>query len=141
MKSVAMTCSFEAKNLNNPSRQSPGDIFIPEFDIYGDAYLDVSVINISVKMYLLKSHYAGQMYQCALSGEDEKYPDLGPKFKPLVIESTAGWHNHSMDHLKSIASRSNNSNISVLNNLLSVCSFALQRNQGIKLVRRCLGIF
>jgi hypothetical protein len=47
----------------------------------------------------------------------EKYPDVGPKFKPLVIESTGGWHNYSMDYLKSIAgriaSRSNKSNISV----------------------------
>jgi hypothetical protein len=55
IKSVAMTCSFEAKNLNNPSRQCPGDIFIPKFDRYGDAYLDVSVIIISVKSFLLKS--------------------------------------------------------------------------------------
>jgi hypothetical protein len=43
---LTMTCSFEAKNLNNSSRQRLGDIFIPEFDIYGDAYLDVSVINM-----------------------------------------------------------------------------------------------
>jgi hypothetical protein len=38
-----MTCSFEAKNLNNSSRQRPGDIFIPEFDIYGVTYLDVNI--------------------------------------------------------------------------------------------------
>jgi hypothetical protein len=36
----------------------------------------------------------------------KKYPDLGPKFKPLVIESTGGWHNYSMDYLKSIAASS-----------------------------------
>jgi hypothetical protein len=23
----------------------------------------------------------------------KKYPDLGPRFKPLVIESSGGWHN------------------------------------------------
>jgi hypothetical protein len=52
----------------------------------------------------------------------KKYPHLGPKFKQLVIESTGGWHNYSMDYLKSIAGarRSNKSNISVLNNLLSI---------------------
>jgi hypothetical protein len=65
----------------------------------------------------------------------KKYPDLCPKFKQFVIESTGGWHNYSMDYLKSIAghiaSRSNKSNISVLNNLLSICSFALQRNQSV----------
>jgi hypothetical protein len=52
MKSASMICSTEAKNLNNNSRQRPGDMFVPEFDIYGDAFLDVSVINITVK----KSH-------------------------------------------------------------------------------------
>jgi hypothetical protein len=110
--------SLEAKNLNNPSRQHPGDIFIPEFDTYGDAYLSVkSYLLISSKELLCGANvrYLEKM---------KKYPDLGPKFKPLVIESTGGWHNYSMDYLKSIAghiaSRSNKSNISVLNNLLSV---------------------
>jgi hypothetical protein len=36
----------------------------------------------------------------------KKYPDFGPKFKPLVIESTSGWHNYLMDYLKSIAGHS-----------------------------------
>jgi hypothetical protein len=146
MRSAAMTCSYEAKNLNNSSRQRPGDIFIPEFDIYGDAYLDVSVINITVKSYLPKSSKgllcgANVRY----SEKMKKYPDLGPKFKPLVIESTGGWHGYSMDYLKTmaghIASRSDKSILTVLNDLLSICSFALQRNQGTMLVRRCLGLF
>jgi hypothetical protein len=50
-----MNCSTEAKNRNNNSRQRPGDIFVPEFDIYGDAFLDVSVINITVKSQIHKS--------------------------------------------------------------------------------------
>jgi hypothetical protein len=33
----------------------------------------------------------------------KKYPDLGPRFKPLVIESTGGWHNYSFDYLKTMA--------------------------------------
>jgi hypothetical protein len=53
----------------------------------------------------------------------KKYPDLGPKFKPLVIESTGGWHGYSMDYLKTmaghIASRSDKSILTVLNDLLS----------------------
>jgi hypothetical protein len=49
---VFMSCIYESKNLNNPSRQRPGDIFAPEFDNYGGAYFDVSVI---VKSHLGKS--------------------------------------------------------------------------------------
>jgi hypothetical protein len=79
MKYVAMTCSFEPKNLNNPSRQSPGDIFIPEIDTYGDAYLDVSVINISVKRYLLIS---SKGLLCGANvrflEKMKQYADLGP---------------------------------------------------------------
>jgi hypothetical protein len=52
MKNAGMSCSYEAKNLNNPSRQRPGDIFVPEFDNYGDTYLDVSVMNITFKSHL-----------------------------------------------------------------------------------------
>jgi hypothetical protein len=37
------------------TRQRPGDIFVPEFDNYGDAYLDVSVINITRKSHLAKA--------------------------------------------------------------------------------------
>jgi hypothetical protein len=51
-KNAGMSCSYEAKNLSNPTRQRPGDIFVPEFDNYGDAYLDVSVNN---QYYLQKS--------------------------------------------------------------------------------------
>jgi hypothetical protein len=52
MKNAGMSCSYDAKNLN---RQRQGDIFVPEFDNYRDAYLDVSVINITVKSHLGKS--------------------------------------------------------------------------------------
>jgi hypothetical protein len=73
------------------------------------------------------------------------FPDLSPKFKPLVIESTSGWHSYSMDYLKTmaghIASRSDKSILTALNDLLSICSFALRRNEGTMLVRRCLGLF
>jgi hypothetical protein len=58
-------------------------------DTYGDAYLDVSVINISVKSYFLKSSKGLLCGANVLYLEKmKKYPDLGPKFKPLVIEST-----------------------------------------------------
>ena len=32
-----------------------------------------------------------------------KYPDLGTRFKPLVVESTGGWHPSSFKYLKQIA--------------------------------------
>jgi hypothetical protein len=74
----------------------------------------------------------------------KKYPDLGPKFKPLVIKSTGGYHAYSMDNLKimagHIASRTNKPTSFALSNLLRTCSFALQRHQGTMLVRRCLGL-
>jgi hypothetical protein len=145
MKNVAMNCSYEAPNLNNNSRQRPGDIFIPEFDVYGDAYLDVSVINITAKSYLSKSA-KGQLCGADIRYLDKmkKYPDLGPRFKPLVIESTGGWHKYSLEYLKTIAghiaSRSSKPTAFVLNYLLKGCSFSLQRHQGTMLVRRCLGL-
>jgi hypothetical protein len=33
----------------------------------------------------------------------KKFPDLSPKFKPLVINSTGGWYGYSMDYLKTMA--------------------------------------
>jgi hypothetical protein len=75
----------------------------------------------------------------------KKYPDLGPRFKPLVIESSGGWHNYSIDYLKTMAahisSRTNKHTTIVLGNLLRACSFALQLHQGTMLVCRCLGLF
>jgi hypothetical protein len=146
MKNAGMSCSYEAKNLNNSTRQRPGDIFVPEFDNYGDAYFDISVINITCKSHLAKAS------QGPLMGADiryvekmKKYPDLGPRFKPLVIESSGGWHKYSLDYLKTMAahisSRTNKHTSIVLGNLLRSCSFALQRNQGTMLVRRCLGLY
>jgi hypothetical protein len=74
----------------------------------------------------------------------KKYPDLGDLFKPLVVESTGGWHRYSMDVLNiiagHIASRGTSPVSFVLNNLLKGCSFALQKHQGTMMVRRCLGL-
>jgi hypothetical protein len=119
---------------------------VPEFDNYGDAYLDVSVINITCKSHLAKAS------KSLLMGADiryvekiKRYPDLDPRFKPLVIESSVEWHNYSLDYLKTMAahisSRTNKHTSVVLGNLLRACSFALQRHQGTMLVRRCLGLF
>jgi hypothetical protein len=33
----------------------------------------------------------------------KKYPDLGPRFKPLVLESTGGWHKLSFNYLRTLA--------------------------------------
>jgi hypothetical protein len=74
----------------------------------------------------------------------KKYPDLGFRFKPLVIESTGGWHAYSFEYLKKIAehisSRTNMLARDVLNRMLTSTSIRLQRHQGTMLVRRCLGL-
>jgi hypothetical protein len=61
----------------------------------------------------------------------KKFPDLGPRFKPLVVESTGGWHRYSMDVLKIIAgliaSRCTTKVSDVLNNVLKGCSFAFTK--------------
>jgi hypothetical protein len=102
--------------------------------MYGDAFLDVSVINITVKRHIHKSskgHLCGANIRYLENMK--KYPDLGPKFKPLVIESTGGWHGYSMDNLKIMAghigSRTNKPTSFALSNLLRTCSFALQRKR------------
>lgn len=88
----------------------------------------------------------GQLFGAEIrySMKMKKYPDLGPRFKPLVVESTGGWHRYSMDVLKliagHIASRCTAQTSSVLNNLLMGCSFALQKHLGTMMVRRCLGL-
>jgi hypothetical protein len=33
-----------------------------------------------------------------------KYPELGRRFKPFVVEATGGWHRYSFDYLKLLAS-------------------------------------
>jgi hypothetical protein len=113
---------------------------------YEYTYLDVSVINITVKSHLGKSS------EGLLMGEEfryvekmKKYPDLGPRFKPLVIESIGGWHNYSFDYIRTMAahisSRTNKHSVIVLDNILRACSFALQRHQGTMLVRRSSLLF
>ena len=74
------------------------DLFVPDFDVYGDGFLDVSVINITSKSYLpkaSKTKLAGSNIRYA--EKRKKYHDLGPNFKPLVIESTGGWHAYSLE--------------------------------------------
>jgi hypothetical protein len=77
MSAVAMSCTMEAKNLDNATKQRPGDIFITEFDIYGDAFLDVSVINITSKSHLQKSS-KGKLCGSNIRFVEKmkKYPDL-----------------------------------------------------------------
>ena len=145
MKAAGINCCSEAFNPMKDCRQRPGDIYMPEFDVRGDAFFDVSVISIGSDSYYAraaKSKLSGSeiRYQSKMS----KYPDLGFRFKPLVLESTGGWHPYSIGFLKilsvHIAARTNKSAIESLNALLSVSSFCLQRHQGAMLVRRCLGV-
>ena len=73
-----------------------------------------------------------------------KYPDLGSRFKPLVVESTGGWHPYSMGYLKQIAEQiaahSRLSTADALNTLPTFASCRLQRHQGAMFVRRYLGL-
>jgi hypothetical protein len=47
MKKAKITCNVEAKNPMNNASQRPGDIYMPEFDGFGDAFFDVSVMRIA----------------------------------------------------------------------------------------------
>jgi hypothetical protein len=129
----------------NDTRQRPGDIFMTEFDIYGEAFFDVSVISICAESYASRAA-KGQLEGSRIRYEQKmtKYPDLGARFKPLVVESSGGWHPYSFDYLKSIAdhisSRMNKTAKEAFNSILSSTSSCLQRHQGAMLVRRCLGL-
>ena len=134
----------EEPNPASSSQKRPGDIFMPDFDILGDAYFDVSVINICSDAYYKKAakgQFEGSniRYQSKM----KKYPELGHHLKPLVVESTGGWHQYSFGFLKTLAShvaaRLGSLTKDVLNNILSTSSIRLQRHQGSLLVRRCLG--
>ena len=97
---------------------------MPEFDIFGDAFFDISVINICAASYIKRAS-KGLLEGSQIRYEEkvEKYPELGARFKPLVIESTGGWHAYSFDYLNSIArhisSRTNKKSRDVLNTILT----------------------
>jgi hypothetical protein len=118
---------------------------MPDFDILGDAYFDVSVINIGSDAYYKKAA-KGQLEGSNIRYQSKmkKYPELGHHLKPLVVESTGGWHQYSFGFLKTLAShvaaRLGSLTKDVLNNILSTSSIRLQRHQGSLLVRRCLGL-
>ena len=75
------------------NRERPGDIYMPEFDVYGDAYFDVSVISICAESYVSRAA-KGQLEgrKIRYKQKMDKYPEWGSRFKPLVFESTGGWH-------------------------------------------------
>lgn len=145
LKKAHITCSSEAYNPMKDNRERPGDIYMPAFDVYGDAFFDVSVISICAESYFTRAA-KGQLEGSKIryDAKMKKYPDLGYRFKPLVIESTGGWHMYSFDYLKTlaehIATKSNMIAKDVLNELLTTVSCCLQRHQGTMLVRRCLGL-
>ena len=144
LKSAGVSCSKEAFNPMADNRQRPGDIHVPDFDVYGQAYLDVSIINILAPSHLARAA-TGPLAGSKIRYDEKmrKYPDLGSNFKPLVLECTGGWHHYSMGYLKTIANRvssySLKSPTQVLNEMLTAVSFRLQRHQGAMLIRRCLG--
>jgi hypothetical protein len=145
MKQANISCSSESFNPQNPTRHRPGDIFMADFDYFGDAYFDVSVINITSHAYLPRSS-KGQLEGSKIRFDEKlrKYPDLGPRLKPLILECFGGWHCFSFDYLRTIANhisaRSNRNVVDILNLILKRTSFCLQRHQGSMLVRRCLGL-
>ncbi len=145
LKNAKIAHDMETGNPNNKSKQRPGDIFMHGFDNYGDAYFDVSVINICADAYW-KRAAKGQLEGANIRYEHKmkKYPDLGGLFKTLVVEHTGGWHAYSFDYLKKIsehiAARMGVLARDALNSILSGTSMRLQRHQGTMLVRRCLGL-
>jgi hypothetical protein len=126
-------------------REHPGDIFMPEFEVFGNAFFDISVISIGAPSYFKKAA-RGPLEGSRIRYEQKlaKYPDLGRRFKPLVVESTGGWHPYSFNDIKliadHIAARTNKTAVECLNSILTSASCCLQRNQGNLLVRRCLGL-
>jgi hypothetical protein len=120
----------EVKNPMNNTSQRPGDIYMPEFDVFGDAFVDVSVINSCAESYVRRAS-KGQLEGSGIRYEAKvgKYPELGKRFKPLVVEATGGWHRFSFDYLKLLAehisTRTNKSSKSALNGLLTSTSFCL----------------
>ncbi len=146
MRSAAINCSKESVNIGDDSnRQRPGDVYMPDFDIYGEAYFDVSVINPCATSYINRaSQGILEASKIRYDQKTAKYCDLGPKMKPLVVEATGGWHPYSFNYLKTIsehiATRTNKCVTATLNLLLTEASFCLQRHQGNMLVRRCLGL-
>ena len=150
LKDVGVSCYCEAAVISNSvpnseSKERPGDLFITDFDIFGEAYFDVSVINMLCPSYLRKSS-SGSLCGAEIRYAEKmkKYAHIGPQFKPLAVECTGGWHAMSFKSLKSIsaliASRSNQATKLVLKNLLTSLSVSLQRHQGAMMVRRCLSL-
>jgi dethiobiotin synthetase len=118
---------------------------MPELDIFRDAFFDLSVINICAERYASRA-VKGPLEGSKIRYEEKmrKYPELGSRFKPLVVESTGGWHQYSFDYLKNIADHiatKTNKSIVALSTILTTASVCLQRHQGAMLVRRCLGLF
>ena len=145
MLRAGISCNKEACNPMNDTRQRPGDIYMPEFDIYGEAFFDISVISICAPSYAIRAS-KGQLEGSKIRYEQKmmKYPDLGSRFKPMVMESTGGWNAFSFNNLKlianHIAARTSKVAEDCLNDLLKGSSFCLQRDQGMTLVRRSLGL-
>jgi hypothetical protein len=104
MKKAKITCDVEVKNPMNSTSQRPCDIYMPEFDVFGDAFFDVSVINSCAERYVRRAS-KGQLEGSGIRYEAKvgKYPELGRRFKPLVVEATGGWHRYSFDYLKLLA--------------------------------------
>ena len=133
-------------NPLNDTRQRSGDLYIPFFDERGgEAFFDVSVIHILVPSYIRRAS-KGQLEASKIRYDFKmtKYPDLGTRFKPLVLESTGGWHPSSFKYLKQIAelvvAHSRLTISTALNLMLTLASCRLQRNQGAMLTRRYLGL-
>jgi hypothetical protein len=69
---------FAGELLSTAGSVLLGDIFVPEFDNYGDAYLDVSVINITYKSHLAK------VSKGLLMGADIRYVEKISRSWPSV---------------------------------------------------------
>ena len=57
LKQACINCTKEGYE----SQRRPGDIFISDFDVYGDAFLDLSVISTVAPAFLNRSLLRGQL--------------------------------------------------------------------------------
>ena len=141
-----INCSKEAVNSLNDTRQRPGDFYISIFDEReDDAFFDFSVIHILAPLYIRRASKSQlEASKIRYDFKMTKYHDQGTSFKPLVLESTGGWHHSSFKYLKQIAelvvAHSRLTTSTALNLMLTLASCRLQRNQGAILTRRYLGL-
>ncbi len=102
LRKAKVSCATNVGCPKLENLQRPGDIFINDFDNFGDAYLDLSdlsVINVFADAYFKRaSKGVLEGSKIRYTQKKRKYEDLGHKMKPLVVQCTGGWNPYSLDY-------------------------------------------